>query len=127
MWDDILAAVGGAASGYESRRRFDKTQETAAERDDLARKKLELTAMLEQLKETGRNTRNTANETGRTDRNTTNETGRNTRAGQVSDDRRYGVDTAATTQRRGQDINEGLAWDASARWWEGDQTSRRGQ
>lgn len=126
-WDDLIALAGGAAEGYESKRRFDKQQEMTAERFDVQQKAAELRAMIEQLKESGRNTRNTENEGGR-----------NTRAEQTSGDRRYGVDTRSAdahygvdtrdaTQRRGQDQQDAQAWDASARWWEGDATSRRGQ
>lgn len=126
-WDDVLAAVGGGLQGYEGQRRHQESQNLSQERIDMASRVAELRSMISQLQITAANDRAANAQAGMTARNTENNTTRATIAGQAETGRNTRATQADETRRRGQDLQDTQAWDASARWWEGDATSRRGQ
>lgn len=109
-WSDVLAAVGGAAGGIDERRKFN---ESLGMKDKIA----ELNAMLRQVSEEGRNTRNTENNAARKEKA---DADRKQRADAVVANTDLGYTKNATAEslgwgkidatERGQDLQEGRFW-----------------
>ncbi len=133
-WDLALqgigAGLGGALDAYTWQQEHALKKQTATDRSDIERLKLELREMLAQLAEDGKNTRHTtpsgsviAQQSGATARTKMTQEGANARAKMTEDGRnarwkepsgnaklgaettRRGQDITAVTQRRGQDIS----------------------
>lgn len=132
---DWLAALSGGIDGVEHRRERDEDLKLANRRVDNVELAAQVRAMLEQVKEEGRNSRTDKTEAGKTLRTNTVETGRNDRFAdaEAGRDSRFYTGEEGKNDRASNALEQGAEqyWDKAGRDWSGlmmgDATRRRGQ
>lgn len=130
-----LAAIGGGADAIDRTRQRDEENKLANRRVDNVELAAQVRAMLEQVKEEGRNNRTDKTESGKTTRTNIVEGGKNDRLDTTEAGRNERLDTVETGRntRQANALDQGSEqyWDKAGRDWSGllmkDSTQRRGQ
>lgn len=130
-----IAALGGGLDAVDKTRQRDEEMKLANRKVDNVELAAQVRAMLEQVKEEGRNNRTDKTESGKTARTNTVETGRNDRFAdaEAGKDSRFYTGEEGKNDRAANSLEQGSEqyWDKANRDWSGmlmgDATRRRGQ